>query len=114
MTLSDDCPCGRSQLFTFKTKEIITVDRPTFERILTLLIGCSNHLEYLVTHEIFVGAPRDYLATFDNLESRKALALVSVWTDTSTETFEELADCLDEALQSIKFILAASAGGGND
>ena len=114
MTLADDCPKGRSQFLTFKTKEIITVDRPTFERILTLLIGCSNHLEYLVTHEIFVGAARDYLATFDNLESRKALALVSVWTDTSTETFDEFSDCLDEAVQSIKFILAAAAGGRND
>ena len=113
MTFTGDCPVGRSQLFTFKAKELITIDRPTFERILTLLIGCSNHLEYLVTHEIFVGAARDYLATFDNLESRKALALVSVWTDTSTETFEELAECLDEALQSIKFILATT-GGGHD
>ena len=114
MSHTDGCSCGRSQLFTFKAKEIITVDRPTFERILTLLIGCSNHLEYLVTHEIFVGAARDYLATFDNLESRKALALVSVWTDTSTETFDEFSDCLDEALQSIKLILAATAGGGHD
>jgi hypothetical protein len=114
MSHTDGCPCGRSQLFTFKTKETITVDRPTFERILTLLIGCSANCEYFVTHEIFVGAAKDYLSTFDNLESRKALALVSVWTDTSTETFEELADCLDSAIQSIKFILAASAGGGND
>jgi hypothetical protein len=113
MTLSDDCLCGRSQLFTFRAKETITIDRSTFERILVLLIGCNNNCEYLVTHEIFVDAAKDYLATFDNLESRKALALVTCWTDTSSETFEELADCLDEALQSVKFILAAT-GGGND
>jgi len=113
MTLADDCPKGRSQFLTFKTKEIITVDRPTFERILTLLIGCSNHLEYLVTHEIFVGAARDYLATFDNLESRKALALVSVWTDTSTETFDEFSDCLRRS-SAINQIHLGGYGGGQE
>jgi len=115
MTLSDDCLCGRSQLFTFKTKETITVDRLTLERIRALLHGCSNHLEYLSTNEIFVVAAKDYLATLDNIESCKALALVRAWTDTSPEAFEELADCLSEALQSVEFILAATAaGGGND
>ena len=29
MSHTSDCPVGRSQLFTFKAKETITVDRPT-------------------------------------------------------------------------------------
>jgi hypothetical protein len=46
MTFSDGCPCGRSQLFTFKAKETITVDRPTLEHIFVLLNGCSANFKY--------------------------------------------------------------------
>ncbi|WP_445245791.1 hypothetical protein [Microcoleus sp. OTE_8_concoct_300] len=116
MTFLDDAPCldGRSQLFTFKAKESITIDRPTLERILFLLNGCRNHFEYLCSNDIFVFATKKYLADLDNVESRKALNLLGVWTDTWPDGSEELANCLDEAVQSVEFILAASAGGGND
>jgi len=55
-----------------------------------------------------------HLASLDNPESGKALNLLGVWTDTWSEASEELADGLDEAVQSIKFILATAAGGRND
>jgi hypothetical protein len=113
MTFSDDCPCGRSQLFTFKAKETITVDRPTLEHIFALLNGCSANFKYLSDNDIFVFATKTYLASLDNPESRKALNLLGVWTDTWPDASEELADGLDEAVQSIKFILAVTAGGGN-
>jgi hypothetical protein len=50
----------------------------------------------------------------DNPESGKALNLLGVWTDTWPDASKELADGLDEAVQSIKFILTATAGGRND
>jgi len=37
MSHTGDCPVGRSQLFTFKAKEIIIVDRPTLEALPYLL-----------------------------------------------------------------------------
>jgi len=113
MSHTGDCPVGRSQLFTFKAKETITVDRPTLEHIFALLNGCSANFKYLCDNDIFVFATKDYLASLDNPESGKALNLLGVWTDTWLDASEELADGLDEAVQSIKFILAATAGGRN-
>ncbi|MEG4863913.1 MULTISPECIES: hypothetical protein [unclassified Microcoleus] len=114
MTFSDDCLCGRSQLFTFKAKETVTIDRATLEHIFALLNGCSANFKYLCDNDIFVFATKNYLASLDNPENGKALNLLGAWTDTWPDASEELADGLEEALQSIKFILAASAGGGND
>jgi hypothetical protein len=113
MSHTDDCPKGRSQLFTFKAKETITVDRPTVEHIFALLNGCSANFN-LCDNDIFVFATKNYLASLDNPESGKALNLLGVWTDTWSDASQELADGLDEAVQSIKFILAATAGGRND
>ena len=114
MTLSDDCLCGRSQLFTFNAKELITIDRATLEHILFLLTSCSANCEYLCGNDIFVLATKNYLASLDSGESRKALNLLNIWTDTWPEAIEELEESLDEAVQSIKFIFVASAGGEND
>jgi hypothetical protein len=63
MSHTDDCPCGRSQLFTFKAKERITVDRPTLEHIFALLNGCSANFKYLCDNDIFVFATKNYLAS---------------------------------------------------
>ena len=115
MTFSDDCSCGRSQLFTFNAKEAITVDRRTLEHILFLLKSCSANREYLCGNDIFVVAAKTYLASLDSGESRKALNLLGVWTDIWPDAIKELQESLDEALESLKFILAASRlGGGND
>jgi hypothetical protein len=114
MTFTEGCPGGRSQLFTFKAKETITVDRPTVEHIFALLNGCSANFKYLSDNDIFVFATKNYLASLDNPESGKALNLLSVWTDIWPEAIEELEESLYEAVQSIKFILAATAGGRND
>jgi hypothetical protein len=113
MSHTSDCPVGRSQLFTFKAKETITVDRSTLEHIFALLNGCSANFKYLSDNDIFVFATKNYLASLDNPESGKALNLLGVWTDTWPNASEELADGLDEAVQSIEFILAVTAGGGN-
>ena len=114
MPHTDGCPEGRSQLFTFKAKETITVSRPTLEHIFALLNGCSANFKYLCGNDIFVFATKNYLASLDNPESGKALNLLGAWTDTWPDASEELADGLDEAVQSIKFILAATVGGRND
>lgn len=73
MTLLDDCPKGRSQFLTLKTKETITVDRQTFEHIFALLNACSVNFKYLCDNDIFVFATKNYLASLDNPESGKAL-----------------------------------------
>ncbi|MEG4508481.1 hypothetical protein QUA81_33570 [Microcoleus sp. F6_B4] len=113
--VSDDCRCGRSQLFTFKAKETVTVDRATLERTLSLLNECSNHLEYLSNNAIFVSATKKYLESLDTGKSRKALNLLSLWTDTWPDGSDDLASALSKAIKSIKTILAASQlGGGND
>jgi hypothetical protein len=59
----------------------------------------------LCDNDIFVFATKNYLASLDNPESGKALNLLGVWTDTWPDASEELADGLDEAVQSVKFIL---------
>lgn len=115
MPLSDDCLCRRSQLFTFKAKETVTVDRATLEHILFLLKSCSANREYLCDNDIFVLAAKNYLASLDSGESRKALNLLGAWTDTWPDAIEELEESLDEALQSINFILAVGRlGGGSE
>ena len=61
MSHTGDCPVGRSQLFTFKATETITVDRPTLEHIFALLNGCSTNFKYLCDNDIFVFATKNYL-----------------------------------------------------
>ena len=114
MTLTEDCSSGRSQDLTCASEEMVTLDRKTLEHIFSLLNGCSANFEYLCNNDIFVFATKNYLASLGNPESGKALNLLGVWTDTWPDASEELADGLDEAVQSIKFILAATAGGRND
>jgi len=115
MTFLDDRLDGRSQHFTFKAKETITIDRATLEHIFSLLNGCSVNLDYLTTNHVFVESTETYLAAQqESLESCKALTLLNIWIQTWPDAREELADGLEEAVQSIKFILAASAGGEND
>ncbi|MEG4444067.1 hypothetical protein QUB47_18240 [Microcoleus sp. AT9_B5] len=116
MTFSDNAPCpnGRSQLFTFNAKETVVVDRLTLDRILFLLKSSRANCEYLSGNSVFVVATKTYLASLDSGESRKAINLLDVWEQTAPEALEELDDSLDEALQSVEFILAATAGGKND
>ncbi|MEG4076443.1 hypothetical protein QUA30_28000 [Microcoleus sp. Pol14C2] len=114
MPLSADCPNGRSQLFTFKAKETVVVDRLTLEHILFLLRNSRATCEYLSGNSIFVVATKTYLASLDSGESRKAINLLDIWEQTAPEALEELDDSLDKALQSVEFILAAAAGGKND
>ncbi|MEG4812731.1 hypothetical protein QUA82_35205 [Microcoleus sp. F8-D3] len=114
MTFSDDCLCRRSQLFTFKAKELITVDRFTLEHILLLLRNSRATCEYLSGNSIFVLATKTYLASLDSGESRKAINLLDIWEQTVPEALEELDESLEEGLQSVEFILAASAGGKNE
>jgi len=114
MPHSADCHCGRSQILSPAEGDKITIDRPTFEQILNLLTGCHVNVEYLTSNHVFVESAETYLESQpDTLEIRKALKLLSVWIQTWPDAREELVDCLDEARESIKFILAASAGGGN-
>ncbi|MEG4037529.1 hypothetical protein QUA03_27370 [Microcoleus sp. S36b_A4] len=89
------------------------MDRATFERVLFLLRSSCANVEYLTNNHIFVESTADYLETKDNPESRKAQTLLSIWIQAWPDAVNELADSLDEALQLVKFILAASAGGGN-
>ena len=115
MPHSADCLCGRSQNLSPAEGDKITIDRPTLERIFSLLNGCSISLEYLDSNHVFVEATESYLETLpDSLEIRKALKLLDIWTQTCPDASKELTDSLDEARESIKFILAASAGGGNE
>lgn len=108
-------PDGRSQNLSPAEGDKITIDRPTFEQILNLLTGCHVNVEYLTGNHVFVEATETYLESQpETLEIRKALKLLSVWVQTWPDALTELTDCLDEARESIKFILAASAGGGNE
>ena len=93
-----DHPLGRSQLFTFDAKELITVDRATLERVLFLLKSCSANREYLCGNDIFVVAAENYLASLDSGEARKAFNLLSIWTQTWPDAIKELEESLDEAL----------------
>jgi len=113
-TLSDDCLCGRSQLFTFKTKETITVDRVELERLLALLNSCLRGLTFAVGNSIFPEALKIYLSVHSSAEGDKALTLLSPWCDTVPEALQEISEGLDEAERVIEFILAASAGVRND
>ena len=114
MSHTDGCPCGRSQLFTFKAKERITVDRATIQQLLGLLNSCANDLAYVDSNSIFPESLKTYLSGLNSFEGHKALVLLSPWTDTVPEVLQELAETCDEAKQTIEFILAASAGGRND
>lgn len=107
MTRPDDCGSVRSQKSTSPGVEMVTVDRATLERIVVLLTECSIHFEYLVDNDIFVFATKRYLADLDCAESRKALNLLGVWTDTWPDAKDEVGYYLDESQKLVKTLLDA-------
>ncbi|MEG4916092.1 hypothetical protein [Microcoleus sp. B7-D4] len=54
MPLSDDCPCGRSQLFTFESSDKIVIDRKTFDRVFLLVRRSVDELANARHREIFL------------------------------------------------------------
>jgi hypothetical protein len=113
MSHTDDCPCGRSQLLTFKAKETITVDRVTLEQLLALLNSCAKELAFATINSIFPESLKTYLSGLNGPKADKALVLLSPWTDTVPEALEEITENLDEAKHTIEFILAVTTGVSN-
>jgi hypothetical protein len=105
MTRPDDCGSVRSQNSTPPGVDMVTVDRKTLKQVLVLLAECSIHFEYLADNDIFVFATKRYLADLDCEESRKALNLLSPWTDTWPDAKDEVGYYLDESQTLIKSVL---------
>ncbi|MBE9124243.1 hypothetical protein IQ269_26455 [Tychonema sp. LEGE 07199] len=57
----DDCPCGRSQLFTFESSDKIVIDAKTFARILSLVNLSVDELTNARHREIFLECLDTYL-----------------------------------------------------
>ena len=114
MTLSEDCPGGRSQFLTLESTDKIVIDRKTFKRLLALLNSCADELVNPRDCEIFLTFLDTYLSESDSPEARKSLLLLNYYRDIVPDALEEIADRLEEARGIFKFILATSKlGGGN-
>ena len=105
MTLSDDCPCGRSQHLTFaESSDKFLVDRKTFEELLLLVGWCRAELvksRFRDCDNFFAALKADRLSdspeTSDNLEIRKASLLLNYYHDIIPEALDKVGKRLKEA-----------------
>ena len=115
MTLSNDCPSGRSQLFTFDAGDTdsITVDRRTLEEINWALgLSCDNLREIELQQE-FVSTASKFLQDYqqEGLQVDKALLFLDCWFDRTPDGLGIVTRRLSEAREVLNSILAASKMG---
>jgi hypothetical protein len=93
----------------------ICIDRETFKQLRSLVSCCANDLVNPRDCEIFLTSLDIYLSKSDNPESRKSLLLLNHYRDVVPDALLEIAEYLEEAIELINVVFAASElGGGND
>ncbi|MEG4812490.1 hypothetical protein QUA82_33490 [Microcoleus sp. F8-D3] len=105
MPHSDDCPCGRSQLFTFESNDKIVIDRKTFKRLLGLICQSTDLLVNARHREVFLESLNTYLSEateLDGADCFRASLLLDAYYEYAPASFSLLDDNLQEALELMR------------
>lgn len=117
MTLSNDCPCGRSQLFTFEAKEQIIVDRKTLENICHFLVCCANELDAIDSQQELIVVAKQYLSDNSDRNSfslERGIMFIDCWLDKPSERIGVAHSKIFQAHETLKSILTAKKTGVSD
>ena len=118
MTLSNDCPCGRSQLVMIDAgDDSITIDRRTLAEINWALGLCSDDLGEIELQQEFVSTASKFLQDYqeEGLQVDKALLFLDCWFDKTPDGLEIVIRRLSETREVLNSVLAASKmGAGHD
>ena len=106
MPLSADCPCGRSQLFTFESNDKIVIDPKTFNRFFSLVRLSVDELRNARHCEIFLECLDTYL-TESNFLDDADLFRASLLLDSYYEYVPASLALLDSNLQEAFEIMQA-------
>jgi len=68
MTISGDCPHGRSQFLSFASREMVTLDRQTLDGVLELIAQCIREIKNARHCEIFLTSLNHSLCEWSELE----------------------------------------------
>ncbi|MCC3530430.1 MAG: hypothetical protein JGK21_20525 [Microcoleus sp. PH2017_22_RUC_O_B] len=104
MALSDDCPCGRSQLFTFESRDKIVIDRETFKRVFSLVCRSVDTLANVRHREIFLDSLNNYLTEsteLDDSDCFRGSLLLDAYYEYVPASLALLEDNLQEAFELI-------------
>ncbi|MEG4169409.1 MULTISPECIES: hypothetical protein [unclassified Microcoleus] len=100
MPLSADCPCGRSQLFTFDGTDKIVIDRQVFKHLLGLVCRSTDILANARHREIFLESLNSYLTEatlLDDTDCFRASLLLDAYYEYVPASLVLLSHVLDEA-----------------
>ena len=116
MTLPNDCPCGRSQLFTFDAgDDSITIDRRTLAEISWALGLCFDNLREIELQQEFVSVASKFLQDYqqEGLQVEKALLFLDCWLSKVPDCLGIASRRLLETHEVLSSILAASKMGSS-
>ena len=116
MTLSNDCPCGRSQLFTFDAgDDSITIDRRTLAEINWALGLSCDELREIELQEEFISVASRFLQDYQQKELQvdKALFFLNCWFDKAPDCLGIASHRLLETHEVLSSILATSKMGAS-
>jgi len=120
MPKSEGCPEGRSQFLSLAPREMVSLDRPTLEGVLQLIVRCIGAIKNARHCEIFLTSLHHSLCEWSELELAnedeitKLQLLLNYWLEVVPESLEEVEDSLKESTQTLQTIFVASRlGGGN-
>jgi hypothetical protein len=106
MTLTEDCPDGRSQDLTCaEANEKIVVDRKKFKRVFCLLLSSVDEVTNVRHREIFLKSLNRlfYEAVgLNNLASAQASLLLRAYVDYVSPSLAELNSNLEEAFDLMR------------
>ncbi|MCC3576242.1 MAG: hypothetical protein JGK30_32635 [Microcoleus sp. PH2017_40_RAT_O_B] len=111
MTLSNDCPCGRSQLFTFETKEAITVDRKTLEKIYHFLVSCTDELDAIDSQQELIVVAKQYLSSKSDFSLERGIMFIDCWLGEPAERIGVAQSKIFQAHQTLESILRTEKAG---
>ncbi|MEG4575506.1 hypothetical protein QUA56_22935 [Microcoleus sp. N3A4] len=107
MPLSADCPCGRSQLFTFESNDKIVVDRKTFDRVFLLVRRSVDELANTRHREIFLECLDTCLTEskfLDDARCFQASLLLDAYYEYVPASLALLNDKLEEAFKLMQAV----------
>jgi hypothetical protein len=111
----------RSQSLTFASGDMVTLDRKTLQEILKLTGKSIDALQNVRHCEILISSLDHHLSEIGNPELaryhddiNKALLLVQYWLGFAPDNHRDIDKWLNQAIESMQVVLAASELGGNN
>lgn len=113
MTISSDCPQGRSQnLLTCDSVEFVTVDRKTLKELHWSLTRAVDELDSIRLHHEFVVVAQFFVSKIPGRRAEKVSLFLDKWLEHSPGQLREVEEELMESQRVFQLILAMSKMGG--